>query len=391
MREGAANKLILEKALEVFKAQTNNADAGYAVDEIEGQLLPQFKEIGYIQAKAVKKDGALILAEDAQNVEFYMDWKSESACTLSLRSIPQIILDKEVGMLGTTSRIQAHTGKWNTLHVRMTNDRLHVDNNGIVIVDNYVMKNAPKRGTICIVESKNIEVRNLYLCTLPDTPEYRLSSEEEKEGFELLFDGHSLEKWQGNLVDYVPVDGYIHVSAKYGGSGNLYTRKTYSDFIYRFEFCFAEPGVNNGVGIRTHIGTDAAYDGMEIQVLDHDDPIYKGLRPYQQHGAVYGIIVPKHVRFGKIGTWNTEEIRAVGDHITVTVNGEVILDGNIREACQGHAVAPDGGKVNPYAVDKKNHPGLFNKEGYISFCGHGPGVKFRNIRIKDLSAMSKKK
>ena len=391
LREGAANKLILEKALEVFKAQTNNADAGYAVDEIEGQLLPQFKEIGYIQAKAVKKDGALILAEDGQNVEFYMDWKAESACTLSLRSIPQIILDKEVGMLGTTSRTHAHTGKWNTLHVRMTNDRLHVDNNGIVIVDNYVMKNAPKRGAICIVESKNIEVRNLYLCTLPDTPEYRLSSEEEKEGFELLFDGHSLEKWQGNLVDYVPVDGYIHVSAKYGGSGNLYTRKTYSDFIYRFEFCFAEPGVNNGVGIRTHIGTDAAYDGMEIQVLDHDDPIYKGLHPYQQHGAVYGIIVPKHVRFGKIGTWNTEEIRAVGDHITVTVNGEVILDGNIREACQGHAVAPDGGKVNPYTVDKKNHPGLFNKEGYISFCGHGPGVKFRNIRIKDLSAMSKKK
>jgi hypothetical protein len=235
------------------------------------------------------------------------------------------------------------------------------------------------------------EVRELYIKELPSTPIFTLSPEELKAGFEVLFDGRNLDKWQGNLTDYVPLDGNIYVSAKYGGKGNLYTKKTYSDFIYRFDFCFDEPGVNNGIGIRTHIGTDAAYDGMEIQVLDHDDPIYKGLRDYQRHGSVYGIIVPKHIIFDKVGTWYSEEIRAVGDHITVTVNGDVVVDGNIREACQGHNVAPDGGKVNPYTVDHKNHPGLFNKEGYISFCGHGVGVKFRNVRILDLSKKTKSK
>ena len=97
------------------------------------------------------------------------------------------------------------------------------------------------------------------------------------------------------------------------------------------------------------------------------------------------------MKFAGTGVWNTEEIRAVGDHITVTVNGEVILDGNIREACQGHNVAPDGGNNNPYTVDHQNHPGLFNKDGYISFCGHGEGVKFRNIRILDLSKQKGKK
>ena len=40
---------------------------------------------------------------------------------------------------------------------------------------------------------------------------------------------------------------------------------------------------------------------------------------------------------------------------------------------------------NPHTVDRKNHPGLFNKSGHIGFLGHGAGVKFRNIRIKDLS------
>ena len=64
----------------------------------------------------------------------------------------------------------------------------------------------------------------------------------------------------------------------------------------------------------------------------------------------------------------------------MTVNGKVILDGDIRKACKGHNVAPDGSDHNPYTVDHKNHPGLFNKEGYISFCGHGPGIMFRNVR-----------
>jgi len=92
------------------------------------------------------------------------------------------------------------------------------------------------------------------------------------------------------------------------------------------------------------------------------------------------------VKFGELGEWNTEEIRAVGDRITVTVNGRVILDGNIREACRGHNVSEDGSKVNPYTVDHRNHPGLFNKSGHIGLLGHGAGIQFRNLRVLDLSA-----
>lgn len=212
----------------------------------------------------------------------------------------------------------------------------------------------------------------------------QLTPEEKKEGFVMLFDGTNMDNWQGNLDNYTLIDGAIYVDATYGNGGNLYTKKKYSDFVYRFEFQFMVLGVNNGVGIRTPMDVDAAYEGMEIQILDHDAPYYRDLREYQQHGSVYGIIPAKRVKFPELGTWNTEEIRAIGDHITVTVNGEVILDGNIREACKGHNVSPDGG-ANEYTVDHQNHPGLFNKDGYISFCGHGTGIKFRNIRIKDLS------
>ena len=220
---------------------------------------------------------------------------------------------------------------------------------------------------------------------LETSPKFELSAQEAKEGFEVLFDGEDMSQWIGNTIDYVPMNGAICVSANYGNGGNLYSQKEYSDFIFRFEFCFMKEGVNNGVGIRTPMGVDAAYEGMEIQILDHDAPIYKNLREYQVHGSVYGIIPAKRIKSPKLGTWNTEEIWVKGDRIKVTVNGEVILDGNIRKACKGNNVSKDGSKTNPYTVDKKNHPGLFNKSGHIGFLGHGEGLKLRNVRIKDLS------
>ena len=219
----------------------------------------------------------------------------------------------------------------------------------------------------------------------------KLSPEEEKAGYELLFDGTNLDQWHGGKANYLPIDGAIYVSANYGADGNLYTNKKYSDFVFRFEFCFVRPGINNGVGIRTKDGVDAAYDGMEIQILDHDDPIYQGLREYQVHGSVYGIIPAKRIKHKPLGEWNYEEIRAEGDHITVTLNGEVLVDGDIRKACQGHNMAPEAGKPNPYTVDHQSHPGLFNEEGFISFCGHGEGLKLRNIRVLDLAAQKANK
>lgn len=211
-----------------------------------------------------------------------------------------------------------------------------------------------------------------------------LSAEEQKEGFEMLFDGQNMDAWTGNLEAYQPVNGAMYVTASYGTTGNLYTKKEYSDFVLRFEFCFERDGVNNGIGIRTPMGVDAAYHGMEIQVLHHDSPIYKNLREYQVHGSVYGIIPAKRIKWGALGEWHQEEIRVKGDRITVTVDGVVILDGNIRTATRGHNVAPDGSNKNPYTVDKLNHPGLFNKKGHIGLLGHGEGIKYRNISVKEL-------
>ena len=229
------------------------------------------------------------------------------------------------------------------------------------------------------------EIDKMLLEATP-SPRSVLTDEEKARGFEMLFDGSDLSQWHGDKEGYTVVNGAIYVSANYGATGNLYTNKEYRNFVYRFEFCFLKEGVNNGVGIRTPENVDAAYEGMcELQILDHDAPAYAGwLRDYQVHGSIYGVVPAKRIQHKPLGEWSTEEIIVEGNHIKVTVNGEVIVDADVRKVTKGHNVAPDGGTDNPYTIDHHNHPGMFNYKGFISFCGHGAGLKIRNVRILDL-------
>jgi hypothetical protein len=213
--------------------------------------------------------------------------------------------------------------------------------------------------------------RNIFVKEIERPEPFRLSAEEIKEGYKILFDGTNMHEWQGNLVDYKMEDGCISVPSETKFGGNLYTKKEYSNFVYRLEFQLT-PAANNGVGIRTPLEGDAAYVGMEIQILDSEHPVYKDLEVYQYHGSVYGIIPAKRGFLKPVGEWNTEEIVANGNHIKVTLNGTVILDGDIKEATANGT------------MDKKEHPGLFNKSGHIAFLGHGSALKIRNIRIKEL-------
>jgi len=133
----------------------------------------------------------------------------------------------------------------------------------------------------------------------------------------MLFDGTNLNQWVGDTSGYRLEGGNIVVHPEGHGAGNLYTKDEYSDFIYRFEFKLT-PGANNGIGIRAPLEGDAAYDGMEIQVLDNDADIYKNLQVYQYHGSVYGVIPAKRGFLKPLGEWNEEEIAIQGNKIKVT-------------------------------------------------------------------------
>lgn len=192
-------------------------------------------------------------------------------------------------------------------------------------------------------------------------------------GFKSIFNGESLDGWV--LMDkhgagFGVTNGTIFCAR--GGGGNLLTEKEYENFALRFEFKL-EDGSNNGIGIRAPLDGDAAYLGMEIQVLD-EGAAEKGkwgkLRPEQFHGSIYDVAAAKKGALKPVGEWNSQLIIANGRQITVVLNDVTILDVNIND-------------INDPAKIAK-HPGLFRERGHIGFLGHNDYVEFRNIRVKEL-------
>jgi hypothetical protein len=208
----------------------------------------------------------------------------------------------------------------------------------------------------------------LALLTLAMT--YSAAGAAAQEGeWESLFNGRDLTGWIGAVDGYAVEDGLLVCLRDLGG--NLYVDREFSDFVLSFSFRL-EPGGNNGLGIRSVLGEDAAYHGMEIQILDDYAAKWSSLQPWQYHGSIYGVVPAKRGALKPAGEWNQEEIRAEGSRIRVTVNGTVVVDADITEAGL------------PRTVDGREHPGLFNSSGYIGFLGHGDRVEFRDIRIMEL-------
>ena len=105
-------------------------------------------------------------------------------------------------------------------------------------------------------------------------------------GFTQLFNGKDLTGWvygkRGNGAENKTGKGYqvengVLFTTKEDG-GNLYTEKEYADFVLRFDVKLTE-NANNGIGIRAPLTGDAAYVGMEIQVLDDGGSQYTSLKP----------------------------------------------------------------------------------------------------------------
>lgn len=333
--------------------------------------------------------------------EMLVDWKlypgREPDAGIYLRGTPQVQIwdttlvqvGAQVGSGGLYNN-QTHpskplkvadqkVGEWNTFHIKMIGDRVSVWLNGELVTDNVILENYWNRALpIPAIEQIELQAhgskvgyRDIFIKEIERTEPFELSAEEKKEGYKVLFDGTNMHSWTGNTREYILEEGNIVMKPSKSFGGNLFTKDEYSNFVFRFEFMLT-PGANNGLGIRTPLEGDAAYVGMELQILDNDAPIYKDLEKYQYHGSIYGVIAAERGHLKPMGEWNYQEVVAEGDNIKITLNGNVILDGNIKEASKNGT------------LDGKDHPGLLNKSGHIGFLGHGSEVRFKNIRVKEL-------
>ena len=349
------------------------------------------------------KGDNIATAKNYGDIELQLDWKifdeghKEGDAGVYLRGTPQVqmwdtsrvAVGAQVGSGGLYNNQKYESkplkvadnklGEWNHFYIKMIGDKVTVYLNGELVTDNVPLENYwdrkmplfPEEQIELQAHGSRVAYRDIYLKEIPRVEQFKLSAEEEKEGYKVLFDGTNMNEWMGNTTDYVIEDGVMVVRPQPGSRGNLFSKEEYGDFVFRFEFKLT-PGANNGLGIRAPLEGDAAYTGMELQILDNDADVYKNLENYQYHGSVYGVIPAKRGFLKPVGEWNYQEVTVKGPKIKITLNGHVILDGDLTDARKNGT------------MDKKSHPGIFRDKGHIGFLGHGSVVHFRNIRVKEL-------
>ena len=187
--------------------------------------------------------------------------------------------------------------------------------------------------------------------------------------FENLFDGKSLANWQriGQKKDIWSVaDGTLVMGGE--GGGSLATPTDYADFELVLEFQLSSDS-NSGVYLRAPAdATHISRTGMEIQILDDFHAKYAKVQPWQRTGSIYHVAAAKTGHLKPAGEWNEMKIRAVGPHVTISLNGATIVDDMIDKHPELNA----------------EHTGLARKSGRIGLQSHNGVVKFRNVRVRDL-------
>lgn len=177
-----------------------------------------------------------------------------------------------------------------------------------------------------------------------------------------LFNGKDLTGWKGD--GYAVENGAIVCTPT---GRNLITEATFANFVLDFEFQLT-PGANNGLGIHYPGTGDAAYTGMEIQILDSTAPKYKDLKDYQFHGGLYTMAPARQGALKPVGEWNQERVTVMGPTLKVELNGQIILRANFDDMATRHP----------------EHQGVKRRAGHIGWLGHGDRVAFRNINIGEL-------
>ncbi|MCC6681332.1 MAG: DUF1080 domain-containing protein [Phycisphaeraceae bacterium] len=201
---------------------------------------------------------------------------------------------------------------------------------------------------------------------------------EKEAGWQLLFDGRTLDGWHNFKKPGEPVagwevqDGCIVRTAK---SGDLVTDQVFGDFELQIDWKIPEGG-NSGIFYRFDEKHDRVYDtGPEYQVLDntkHND----GKSTSTSAGSNYALVAPVRDVTNPVGEFNHARIIVRGDHVEHYMNSVKLLEYEMGSdewkqlvAASKFAEMPDYGSLS---------------EGHIGLQDHGGPVWYRNIKIRKL-------
>ena len=181
-----------------------------------------------------------------------------------------------------------------------------------------------------------------------------------------LFDGKSLDGWEGDEKVWRVADGVIVGGSMQGNKQNefLASKKAYKDFVLKLEWKLVgtEGFVNSGVQIRSRRIEKPANEmkGYQADIgKGYTGCLYDESRRNKMLIKVDAELIAK---IEKPGEWNSYEIRCEGPRVILKVNGTQTID---------------------YTEEDKS----LEQEGLIGLQIHGGNkaeVSFRNITIEAL-------
>lgn len=193
----------------------------------------------------------------------------------------------------------------------------------------------------------------------PQSTAAKLTEQEKKDGWKLLFNGENLDGWKLRNVDgsksWSSQNGMLVNNPPEGGHGtDLVSEEKFRDFVVRYEYMVPK-GANSGFYLRGR---------YEIQILEDSDA--KEAR-MGGNGAIYNTKVVSELVSRKPGEWQTAQATIKGNKISVILNGVKVHD-NVE------VTKATGGELD------RN----YDEPGPIMLQGDHGAVAFRNIRIKPL-------
>jgi len=148
--------------------------------------------------------------------------------------------------------------------------------------------------------------------TPPPTGPNTLDAAEKALGWELLFDGNSLDAWKSyghdDVIGWDVHDGELRTMEDHAQSVDLMTKETYKNFELRLEWKLP-PGGNSGVMYNVKEDKDKGpwMTGPEYQLID-DEGFPHPLEGWQKSGANYAMHEPAIAAAFPTGQYNTTRI-----------------------------------------------------------------------------------